>query len=237
MRHHYRVMTLVPLKHFLQAALLWLVIDANPLAPALHAQTNSGHTRFETEIKAFEVADKTNPPPTRAVLFVGSSSIRLWETLAQDFPRAKVINRGFGGSQIADSLAYADRIILPYRPKTVVLYAGDNEIAAGKSPEEVFADFKALARTIHRKLPRTRVRFISIKPSPSRWRLADKIKAANQLIAEFCGQDKRLAYIDVFSPMLGTDGRPRPELFVKDKLHLNAQGYELWARIVAPHLK
>jgi lysophospholipase L1-like esterase len=235
MLQHCRVMIRIPRCSLAVMALL--LVAAHVATPKLWAQTNSGSVRFEAEIKAFEAADKTNPPPARAILFVGSSSIRLWKTLAQDFPHRKVINRGFGGSQIADSLAFADRIILPYKPKTVVLYAGDNDIAAGKSPEDVFADFKALTQKIHAKLPRTRIGFISIKPSPSRWHLVEKIKTANRLIAEFCGRDKRLVYIDVFTPMLRADGTPRPELFVEDKLHLNAKGYELWARIVAPHLR
>jgi lysophospholipase L1-like esterase len=219
------------------AVIALLAVAAHVATPQLWAQTNSGSARFEAEIKAFETADKTNPPPARAVLFVGSSSVRLWKTLARDFPDLKVINRGFGGSHIADSLAFADRIILPYKPRMVVLYAGDNDIAAGKSPEEIFTDFKALTQKIHAKLPRTRIAFISIKPSPSRWPLVEKIKTANRLIAEYCRKARRLDYIDVFTPMLGDDGTPRAELFVEDKLHLNAKGYALWTRIVAPHLK
>ena len=228
-------MTRVSQKHGSLAILL--LLGSEFLAPGLRAQTNSGPARFEAEIKAFEAADRTNPPPQGAVLFVGSSSIRLWKTLARDFPNQKVINRGFGGSHVADSLAFADRIILPYKPKMVVIYAGDNDIAAGKPPETVFADFNALTEKIHAKMPQTRIAFISIKPCPSRWHLADKIRAANEMIARRCAQDKRLVYIDVFGPMLGTDGKPRPELFVEDKLHMNEQGYALWKRIVAPHLQ
>jgi len=235
MRQHTRVMIRIPRCSLAVIALLPVV--AHVATSKLWAQTSSGSARFEAEIKAFEAADKTNPPPARAILFVGSSSVRLWKTLAQDFPDLKVINRGFGGSQIADSLAFADRIILPYKPRMVVLYAGDNDIAAGKSPDEVFADFKNLTEKIHAKLPRTRIAFISIKPSPSRWPLVDKIKTANRLVADHCREDKRLDYIDVFTPMLVADGTPRPELFVEDKLHLNAEGYSLWTRIIASHLK
>src|SRR5262249_22553589 len=146
-------------------------------------------------------------------LFVGSSSIRLWKTLAQDFPNHRVINRGFGGSQIADVTAYADRVILPYKPKLILVYAGDNDIAADRAPEQVLADFQALAKAIHGTLPEVRILFISIKPSISRWPLVEKIKAANQLVDEFTRHDARLGFIDVFTPMLGADGRPRPELF------------------------
>lgn len=193
--------------------------------------------KWEKEISAFEASDKTNPPPRGAILFVGSSSIRLWTNLATAFPKQKVINRGFGGSQIADSVAFADRIILPYKPKMVVFYAGDNDIANGNSPEQVLADFKRFVGTVHDARPGTTIAFISIKPSPSRWHLADKQKAANQLIKALCEKEKQLSYIDVFTPMLGANGEPRPELFVEDRLHLNTKGYELWRSVIEPHLK
>jgi len=197
------------------------------------AETN----KWEADIAAFEAADKTNPPPKDAILFVGSSSIRLWKTLARDFSEFPVINRGFGGSEMADSVTFAERIVLPYRPRQIMVYAGDNDIAAGKSGEKVAADFKAFVKKVHKALPETRIAYIAIKPSPSRWRLVDKINTANGLIAKFTKTDKRLTFIDVFTPMLGADGRPRPELFQPDQLHLNAQGYELWTQTVRPFLK
>jgi len=206
-------------------------------ALALQAQPQTASSKWETEIRAFEAADKTNPPPHDAILFVGSSTIRLWKTLAQDFHEFKVINRGFGGSQIVDSVAFAERIIVPCRPRMVVLYAGDNDIAAGKPPEEVFADFKAFVGKVQTALPKARIAFISIKPSPSRWHLVNKIKAANKMIDAFCRQDERLIFVDVFTPMLGTDGQPRPELFLEDRLHMNAAGYALWTELIKPRLK
>jgi lysophospholipase L1-like esterase len=193
------------------------------------------HARWEKEIAAFEAADLASPPPTNAVLFVGSSSIRLWESLADDF-QVPVIRRGFGGSEMADSVHFADRIVLPYRPKQIVVYAGENDVAAGKAPERVVEDFEAFVRKVHRVLPETRVAYISMKPSPARWHLADKMRSANRQIAEFTRSDERLAFIDVFSPMLGPDGKPREELFVSDKLHLNRAGYALWTERVRPHL-
>ena len=204
----------------------------NPPVP-----TNSGPAKWEPEIKAYEAADSTNPPPHNGIVFVGSSSIRLWKTLARDFPEFKVINRGFGGSAIADSAAFAERIVLPYQPRMVVLYAGDNDLAGGKPPEQVTADFKVFAQKIHAALPKARIAFIAIKPSPARWNLAKKIKAANRMIESFCRQDERRIYIDVYQPMLGADGQPRAELFVEDRLHMNAAGYALWTELIKPRLR
>src|SRR6267378_4228626 len=141
--------------------------------------------KWEPEIKKFEEADRQNLPPKGAVLFIGSSSIQLWKSLADDFPGTKVINRGFGGSELADSTFYVDRIVIPYRPKIVVLYAGDNDLANGKTPQHVFEDYKAFVERVHRKLPDTRIAFISIKPSPSRASLLQSMKDANGLIKAY----------------------------------------------------
>ncbi len=193
--------------------------------------------KWEKEIRAFEEADRTNPPPKKAVLFLGSSSIRLWKTLAQDFPKQKVINRGFGGSQISDSVAFVERIVLPYRPRLIVFYAGGNDLNAGKTPEQVFADFQAFVAKIHRGLPRTKIAYISSAPNPARWAQIDKVRAANQLIADYIRRDKKLSYIDVHTRMLGPDGQPLPDIYVADKLHMNAKGYALWTSVIGPYLK
>ncbi|MFN7139336.1 MAG: SGNH/GDSL hydrolase family protein [Limisphaerales bacterium] len=205
-------------------------------AVTAEAQQTNRSDRWLPAINAFEQSDKTNPPPRNAVLFIGSSSIRGWKTLAEDFPEHQVINRGFGGSQIEDSVAFAHRIVLPYRPRTVVFYAGDNDLAAGNTPQQVFNDFKAFVSKVHEALPQTKVVFIAIKPSPSRWHLNEKTLEANGLIERFCKSDRRLSFADVYTPMLGTDGSPKPNLFVKDNLHMNAEGYELWTAVVKPHL-
>jgi lysophospholipase L1-like esterase len=222
-----------PFAPFRAAILTAFLIKIAPVLVA--AQTAHDPSQFEPEIKAFEAADRTNPPPKNAILFVGSSTIRLWKTLAQDFPDLKVINRGFGGSHLSDSTFFADRIILPYQPKTIVLYAGDNDLAAGKTPEQVFADCQAFIQKIRAKLPETRIVYLSIKPSPSRWHLKDQIQAANRMISGL--KDDRLLFIDTYSPMLNPDGQPRAELFQKDNLHMNAEGYKLWTSLIKPYLK
>ena len=191
---------------------------------------------FAKEIEAFEAGDKTNPPPTGAILFIGSSSIRLWTTLAEDFPKHRVINRGFGGSEIIDSVNYAERIVLPYQPRLIVLYAGGNDINAGKNPGQVFTDYQAFVKKVHGALPKTRIDYISIAPNPARWAQVEKVKAANQLIEAHTKTDAHLTFINVFPKMLGEDGQPRPEIYVADRLHLNARGYELWKGIVGPYL-
>lgn len=197
-----------------------------------HGQTN----RWDAEIAAFEAQDRTNPPPKNAILFIGSSSIRLWKTLAQDFPEHKVINRGFGGSQIADSVHFAGCIVVPYKPKMVVIYAGGNDINSGKTPEQVASDFKAFVQRVHAKLPETRVAYISIAPNPARWAQVDRVRSANELIGAFTKTNAKLTFIDVFPHMLGDDGHPRPEIFVEDRLHMNEKGYALWTKLMRPIL-
>jgi lysophospholipase L1-like esterase len=206
------------------------------LLPVGRAQDKPDFTRWEKAIAAFEKQDKEKPPPKNAILFAGSSSIRLWN-LPKSFPGLDVINRGFGGSQIAESTHFAPRIIIKHQPRLVVLYAGDNDMAVGKSPEQILADFQAFVKTIHKDLPKTRIAFIAIKPSIARAKLSDRQQKANALVAAECKKDDRLVFIDVVKPMLGPDGKPRPELFGKDGLHMNEKGYELWTGLVRPLLK
>lgn len=205
-------------------------------AAALLAGKLPAPTRFEKEIAAFEAMDKTNPPPTNAILFIGSSSIRKWTTLSHDFPGHTIINRGFGGSFVSDSVYYFDRIVLPYKPRMIVFYAGSNDINAGKTPEAVTDDWKAFVHKVESVLPDTKVAFISINASPSRWKDLDKVKEANRLIADFMAKSDKRIFIDTFSAMLDDQGLPRPELYVKDRLHLNAKGYAIWIPLIAPHL-
>jgi lysophospholipase L1-like esterase len=192
---------------------------------------------FAAEIAAFEARDAQAKPAKGGILFLGSSTIRMWTDLSHDFPGLHVINRGFGGSTIPDSVRYADRIVIPYAPKTVVFYAGDNDLGAGHSPEAVLADFQALVAKVHAKLPTTRILFVSIKPSLSRWQLIEGIRTANTLVRDYVATDPRLGYIDIVPQMLGRDGKPRPELYREDGLHMTRAGYDIWRTAVTKALK
>lgn len=209
-----------------------------PQAPAAVEQVKKAP--FESEIAAFETADRQNPPPTGAVLFLGSSSIRLWTTLPQDFPELKVINRGFGGSEIADSVRYASRIVLPYKPRMIVFYAGGNDINGGKTPETVLKDFKAFVREVRKSLPQTRVVFISMNPAVSRWKKEAQFVEANRLIEEYvrtaAQKGRPLTFLDSHSKLLSATGEARPEIYRADGLHLNSKGYELWTAILRPQI-
>ena len=193
--------------------------------------------RSEAEILAFEASDRAAPPPPAGIVFVGSSSIRLWRTLPSDFPGLPVVNRGFGGSTLPEATHYLPRIVLPYRPRTVVLYEGDNDLALNWRPEQVAADYLAFVRVVRDALPATRIIFISVKPSPSRWQLVDQQREANRLVREIAARDSLQTFVDVFTPMLGANGRPRPELFLADSLHMTPAGYVVWREQLAPYLR
>ncbi len=204
------------------------------VAPRIPEQVSS--PAWETDMQRFEAADAQSPPPRGGVLFIGSSSIRFWDTLAQDFPGVPVINRGFGGSELRDSTWYADRIIVPYAPRQILIYAGDNDLNAGRTPQQLRADFIAFVERVRRDLPKAKIAYISNKPSPSRAQLLPVQREANTLIA---AEAKRLGvdYIDIFTPMLDASGQPEESLFVEDRLHMNRAGYVIWQRAIAPYLK
>lgn len=193
---------------------------------------------WEKAIVRFEERDKKEGMPAPdGILFVGSSSIVGWKTLKEDFPGLTVINRGFGGSQIQDSTYYANRIIFPYKPRTIVFYAGDNDIAANLTLEQVLGNFQTFALKVRDALPEAKILFLAIKPSPSRWAMEGRMVAANNAIADWMATQKNMALVDVHTPMLGDDGMPRPELYLADRLHMTPEGYKLWTSILAPYLK
>jgi lysophospholipase L1-like esterase len=224
------------LMKFTARSLLFVCLVAAPWRNVAAAEPGHDFGKWENEIAAFERMDRTNPPPKGAVLFVGSSTVRRWTTLAQDFPGIAVINRGFGGSEIVDSTHFADRIIFPYKPRKIFFRAGGNDLWAGKSPEEVFADFQEFVANVRTGLPETDIVFISWSPTPARWRQADKEKKLNALVERWTREVPHLKYIDTYSMVLGSDGLPRNDLFGPDKLHFNAEGYRLLATRVRPYL-
>lgn len=201
-------------------------------APNKHP-AESPSKQWEKTIQSFEDWDCKNSFPSNAVLFVGSSSIRLWHT-SKCFPEIKVINRGFGGSQISDVNYFANRIALPYKPKVIVLYAGDNDVATGKSLQRVFDDFRTFVRLVHNSLPKTHIIFISIKPSLSRWAFWPLMKEANLKVKGFSEKDIRLKFVDISTVLLGRDGKPDTRLYLNDNLHLNSKGYEAWTKLLKP---
>lgn len=200
------------------------------------AQPATKPQRFIKEIEAFEAKDKQSMPAPGGIVFVGSSSIRIWK-VDEAFPGLPVLNRGFGGSHISDSIDYFDRIVLPYKPKLIVFYAGDNDIAAGKTPERVANDFATLVGMVHKSLPGTKMVVIGIKPSISRWKLIEPMRDANRRIAAVADKDPLVTYVSVEEAMLGADGKPRPELFRKDGLHMEAAGYDIWNKMLKPYVE
>jgi lysophospholipase L1-like esterase len=216
---------------------------------AAHGQTaaNASRPRISTlaavdpmwkeSFDAFAAADKATPPKPGGVLFVGSSSIRLWNDLESQFKSEPIVTkRGFGGSRLSDLARYVPQLVLPYEPSLVVVYAGDNDIAEGRTPEEVLQSFQSIVGQIHDALPEARIAYISIKPSPSRAAVMASTLKTNQLIEAYTQTDKSLDFIDIYDKMLGADGKPRAELFQADMLHLNPDGYAIWQAEIKGHL-
>ena len=193
------------------------------------------------EINAFQEADQKQMPPTGAVLFMGSSSIKLWDTLAQDFPEIPVINRGFGGSLIHESTRFADLIAIPYKPKMIILCAGTNDLAYGnESPQQVVQDYKDFVAKIHAALPDTRIVYLAINPTVARWKQEPKNLEVNHLIEEFSiennSKTEKLNVIDPHFQLLTADNQPQPALLRSDGLHFNTEGYKVWASLIKPRI-
>ncbi len=212
--------------------LLWLTAplrsEPKPAPPS---------TKWEKAMAAFEAEDKQTPPPKGAVLFIGASGITRWKTLKEDFPKYTVINRGFGGSQVEDATYYADRIVIPYQPKTIVFQSGGNDLNAGKSPEQVAKDFEAFVGKVRAALPEVRILFIESPPSTKRWDQREKQQQYNKLVKQFLESGKNMVFIPLWDPFIGPDGKPNDALYVEDHLHNNAEGYKIRARIVNEFLQ
>jgi len=205
---------------------------------APRAANRDNPDRWEPAIKKFEDTDKVSPPPPNGIVFIGASSIVRWN-LPESFPELgpHAINRGFGGSLAADSTRYAERIVIPYKPGIVVFYAGDNDVEANHTPEQIAGDFAAFERRVHAALPSTEIIFISIKPSLRRWPWIEQIRGANALVREYCAAHPHLTFLDIVPPMLGADGMPRKELLLDDGLHMTPAGYKIWNDALRPHLQ
>lgn len=206
-------------------------------AAAGQAEPYTREKDWEKEIASMLEIDLRQTPPPNPVVFTGSSSIRMWTSLRQDFPHLNVINRGFGGSHLEDLVFWAPKIVTPYKPKKIVVYSGENDIEVGQSAENALADFRAFVDFRDRELPGVPIVYISMKPSILRWAKWPEMKRANGLIKAESGKRKRVTFVDISEGMLGADGKPKPELFLADGLHMNAAGYAIWRRILLPYLK
>jgi lysophospholipase L1-like esterase len=191
---------------------------------------------FEKDILAFEAADRANPPPAGAILLVGDSQFTRWKTVHEDLPEYRIINRGFGGSKMSDLLLYTSRIVLPYKPRMIVVNEGGNDIHAGRTPEQLLADITDFVGQVRAVLPDAPILYSGLAPSPARWGESDTRMRFNGMLRSFLASGKNLVYLDLFDAYLGADGKPREELFVEDKLHHSAAGYSVRMRIMRPFL-
>ena len=187
--------------------------------------------RFEQQISRFEAWDTKNSHPTKATLFVGSSSIVMWNS-AERFSSVPLINRGFGGSHVSDVNHYVEETVLKYLPATIIFYAGDNDLGAGKSVTQVFEDYREFVETVSEELPESEIVFVAVKPSIRRWSLWPQMKELNEQVQSFSGLHSNLHYADIATPMLDEDGKPMPELFVQDGLHMTSAGYDIWTDVL-----
>ena len=199
------------------------------------AQDN-GPERWEKTISKFEKLDKENPPEPGAILFVGSSSIAMWKDLADYFPKHRVLNRGFGGSNFTDLIFYVDRVIFPYKPSMIFVYEGDNDIAQGDTPEKILENAKKLRDMIREGVGDTPVIFISPKPSVARWKMKTEYEAVNMRLKNYAEAEPETEFADVWTASLGTDGKVLDDIFLKDNLHMNAKGYRIWQKVLVPFL-
>lgn len=204
---------------------------AEPPAPAAPAES-----RFEPKVRAYEEADQANPPPQGAILLAGDSQFYRWETLEADLPGYTIVNRGIDSFQTSDLVQFADRLVIPHKPRLIVLHVGGNDIHNGKSPEQVLADFQAFVKLVRAALPGVPVIYSSITPGPGRWDEAEQRKTANRLVRQYAMTQRDLHFIDLWSPMLKPDGKPRDDLWVADRVHPNHAGYLLRAELTRPFL-
>lgn len=193
--------------------------------------------RFQEEISEFKESDKMDPPPQGSYVFIGSSSMRMWKTLKDDFKGYPVLNRGFGGSLFSDAIYYFNDIVKPYNPRKIIIYEGDNDLASNMTPEAVFNDFKTFIKLILKNIDKPEIAVIGPKPSPQRWHLKEQYESLNSKIEKYCDNHKNMTYIDVYNHMLNDNGKPYPEIFLSDSLHMNEKGYTIWKELVQPFIE
>ena len=222
---------------FHRAALI-LIVAGTLLFPSM-SDAQQLVDPWEKEIAGYEAADRVTPPPPGGIVFIGSSTIRHWDTAAA-FPDLRIINRGVWvsglGFELSDAVRYVDRIVTPYQPRIVVVYAGDNDISGGKTSEQVVVDAERFVNRVRAKVPDARIVFIGVKPSIQRWLQVDRMRLTNAMLRQLAERDDRLAFVDVDGAMMGWDERPRRELFNEDGLHLSPEGYRLWTMLLRPLL-
>ena len=216
----------------------WLGLVLGIISMLYVLQAEAQQPAYWKDIQAFKKLDSINAPKPGQILFIGSSSFTMWKDVQQYFPGRKIINRAFGGSTLQDQIHYAKDIILPYKPKQVVIYCGENDLASSDTvtAKNVFRRFELLYYFIRKHYPRASIVYVSMKPSPSRVHLMPKMVQGNKMIRNFLSRHNRNVFVNIYNKMLNPDGSPRDELFLDDKLHMNAKGYAIWQKAIAPHL-
>jgi lysophospholipase L1-like esterase len=220
------------------AALVAGACAAFLISHRLAAQTPApqGPARFEAQVAAYEATDRTTKPPAGAILLVGDSQFFRWKTLGEDLPGYTVINRGIDSFQLSDLNHFFDRLVLPYKPRMIVLHVGGNDLTLGKTPEQILSDFTTFVANVRKTMPATPIAFSSITPSPGRWQQAAARRTSNRLVRDFVATDKSLLFIDLWDAMLTPDGQPREDIWVEDRIHPNQEGYRIRVRIMTPLL-
>jgi lysophospholipase L1-like esterase len=217
-----------------------LLLLALVLVASVRAQSNVSpavaENRFEKNVHAYEAMDRTNPPPTGAILLVGDSQFYRWKTVAEDLPDYTIVNRGIDSFQTSDLVHFADRLVLPYKPRMIVLHIGGNDVHNHKSAEQVLNDLKMFIVKVRTHYPEVPIAFSSLTPGPGRWDEASQPKETNRLIKEYVATQSNLSFIDLWDAMLTENGQPREDLWVADRVHPNHEGYLIRVRLMRPLL-